>query len=40
MGFGTSYLNLNINTTFLEDIVSITINGILHKKDCSYSNMI
>lgn len=39
MGFGTSYLNLNINATFLEDIESITINGVLHKKDGSYSNV-
>lgn len=39
MGFGTSYLNLNINATFLEDIESITINGVLHKKDGSYTNV-
>ncbi|MBZ9570559.1 hypothetical protein KQY27_03240 [Methanobrevibacter sp. TMH8] len=39
MGFGTSYLNLNINATFLEDIESITINGVLHKKDGTYTNI-
>lgn len=39
MAFTNGFLTLDINATFLEDIESIEINGVLHDKDGSYNNV-